>query len=397
MLESRSNRSFGGPYGPFVVALLFGACGEEAARVAVPIPDEPALTEAQVRALDEVPTAEMSFDDLVLQSGEKVSTFTRSRQGLGEEDAAPSGSQLRRKNIIAQMLASAWALTDRSAWQYSEEGDDAPAQDGLAYSYGSKDPDVRQIPPGGGCQERVHGLDCSGLVRYAATAAGIALPLVGSAAQASPATWNAVLPQDWGLRVDDVTGSAPESGDIIGWAGHIGIIAKDAAGSLIVLQSNGTAALGCANMCSVECEKNRGPSRGPRKMSLASANNVFGSQHKLLRLVVEISGKWDFRLRCAGRENDAATMTVQIDNRGGGPFEATGSGTDYNGSALGLALAGTYDAAANKLDGTLSLTTDSRSDHFAVRLDNDDTGYFPLTKVIDNGGCSAEARLISAK
>src|SRR6185295_1095855 len=91
---------------------------------------------------------------------------------------------------------------------------------------------------------------------------------------------------------------------------------------------------------------------------------------------------------------DAGVVTFKIDNDNGGAFKASGTGVDYNGAPLCFNLDGTYDQLANLAVAKLSLCDNTRADSFSQKLLEDDTGYFALTKVKNNGGCFAEARLV---
>jgi hypothetical protein len=114
----------------------------------------------------------------------------------------------------------------------------------------------------------------------------------------------------------------------------------------------------------------------------------------VLRLVTTLSGDFDLYIRCTDQSTDAAVIRFTINNDQGGPFRATGSGTDYDGSPLSFILDGTYNQETNVLEARLSLTDGTRVDGINVRLLEDDTGYFPLSKVVDNQGCFASARLV---
>jgi hypothetical protein len=190
------------------------------------------------------------------------------------------------------MLATAQYLSDRALWQKSDEGANKPAQNGLAYSYGGKDPDIRQKPPAGCCTEQVYGLDCSGFVHQAATSAGLPIPVGPASLQGTPEPWNEALVDGLKLvmKTVDLTQTGYESGDIIGWGSHIGIVVVDAAAGVSVFQSNGVS--GCkpeGGKDADQCSRNRGPTRGPRRIALADALQWFGAPSSVLRLVPEAS------------------------------------------------------------------------------------------------------------
>lgn len=75
-----------------------------------------------------------------------------------------------RKLLIAKMTKIGVRLCERSFFTYPDEGSNAPAQNGLAYVWGSKSFKNRSV---GSCTEMLYGLDCSGFIYVAATSAGL--------------------------------------------------------------------------------------------------------------------------------------------------------------------------------------------------------------------------------
>ena len=382
-----------------------------------PVVPEDALSKEIMTRIDSIPDSWLPRDEVILPNGINLRDYLEMR-GIAPDNPElqslePSseeldlrstrtatastlppaeGPQQKKNDIIAKMLVEAESLAcGRRAepdtctdWDTEAEGDsdgntlaDRPAQRGLTYIFGGKDHTVRTLPVDG-CPERTYGLDCSGLVYQIATRAGISLPVGTSATQSNPASWR--LPSQWQLEMKLVTDGAIESGDILGWSGHIGIAET---GGAIVNVISATGRPG-------ECSANINPPRGPRSLPLSE----FGPPTAILRLVTTLSGTFDMPIRCAGQPTDAAVLRFEINNDKGGPFQATGTGTDYDGTPLCFTLAGDYDQASNEVSALLSLCDQSRKDSFSVRLLTDDTGYFPLRKVVDNGGCAGEARLI---
>ena len=249
------------------------------------------LQQAQaVDAMEQLPV--LPQDKIVLVDGRTVQQVLDEFGASGRgRQAAPRTPQDYKSLAISQMVARAQQFTDRSLWQYADEGPNKPAQNGLAYSLGSKDPTVRQRPSTSCCTDQVHGLDCSGLVHLAAQAAGINLPVGTAALQGQVATWNAAFPAEWRLQMKRVnlTTEGYETGDIICWGGHIGIVVVDgfAPAGVSILQSNGVS--GCSNGAedSDACAKNRGPNRGPRRIPLVQAvsSAYFGAPSAVLRII----------------------------------------------------------------------------------------------------------------
>lgn len=237
------------------------------------------MTDDQALAADRMPTVEVSADTLVMPSGQSVREYanargitvdnphsTRRDLRTGSIPAEANSPEQRKSDIVNAMQLQASVYIDRSLWYYPAAGNDGPEQFGLAYSYGQKDPTVRARPPAGDCTERLHGLDCSGFVFRSAAAAGIAIPSGPAGTIGLADVWNVALPTGWGLTVTEVRDGSLESGDIISWGGHIGIIGAKGS-NLVVLQSNGRANDGTTR----ECSRNYGERRGPRAIALEVA------------------------------------------------------------------------------------------------------------------------------
>lgn len=336
--------------------------------------------------LNSVNSGVASSSDSALRSSTAGTPTARASGAASRIAALPAvtGPQQKKNDVVMIMLASAQDFACGRAnppclkWNYLADLTDPqnkPAQSGLTYVWGGKTPAVR-TKPSDGCPQLTHGVDCSGLVSNVASAAGLSAP-AGSAAQATPANWQ--VPVDWRLRMTAVTQGPMEAGDIIAWDGHVGI----ADSSSVVISSTGGPGL---------CTANINPPRGPRPLTVSQIG--LGAPKAVLRLVADLSGDWDMYIRCTGQSTDAAVIRFTISNGGGGTFSATGSGTDYNGAPLSFTLNGNYDPASNIVTATLAFVDGTRSDSFTQKLLADDTGYFPMTKVIDNSGCFGSARLV---
>ena len=308
------------------------------------------------------------------------------------------GPQQRKNDIVSKLLAQARYFSCGqndprcTTWDYSAESDDPetidvdesvtmPAHEGLTYIWGGKDPNVRTLPQDG-CPELTHGLDCSGLLHQIAVGVGISLPVGTSVTQADPASW--VIPEDWQLEMKLVTDGSSQSGDIVAGPGHSGIAESAEADSNVI------SAVGVPNQCAV----NIGGERGPKSLPMSSMVTSLGEVTSRLRLVTTLSGTFDMPIKCVDQTTDAGVLRFEINNDDGGPFEAEGEGIDYDGDLLCFNLSGNYDQISNEVSAVLSLCDETRKDSFTVTLLQDGTDYFPLEKVVDNGGCFAEARLI---
>jgi hypothetical protein len=110
---------------------------------------------------------------------------------------------------------------------------------------------------------------------------------------------------------------------------------------------------------------------------------------------VVISGTWQFNLRCAVQDEDAAEVIVVI-NEAGGEFFGSGAGEDYDGTPFTLEIQGGYYQAENIISGTIRFQgVTTRVDTFSTQL-LAATDYFTLSLEECNsssGCCLAEARL----
>ncbi|MBT1685895.1 NlpC/P60 family protein [Dawidia soli] len=370
------------------------------------------LDSQEIEILDNTPDA-VGFDpeDVVLPNGRNMMEYLEevNPDFLDEQGrkASPKelGPQAARNELIAKLTYTATRLIDRS--RYPGNG-----QNGLGYSWGSKDPSKLQPPPGAGtkCKEPIYGLDCSGYLYQVFKSAGIILP-EGPADLQRDATVleNAIkkaYPEFKKLKVDDL-GEIPaakfETGDIIYWlnskgqAKHIGVILKDANGRLAVFQSNGS-----PGTDSGDCDKNMSAGRGPRKLELNdpywfATNKIYG----VVRFNAAISGKWDLVLRCQGYTTDALKFNLDFPTSQEADLSITGSGVDYDGEPINCEGTLHYDNTTNVLSGNFLTTKSSapeffRNDSFEVKLATDDTGYFPMLLGEENeAGCPVEGKLVN--
>ena len=383
------------------------------------VSDPEALSTEELQILDNMPEATgFSASTVVLPNGEILTDYLEEvdrpfgEKWMGTETDAYTGlgPQDARNLMIARLAVVALNLTDRSKHQYGDEGDGKPAQDGIAYSWGSKDYTKRQVPSEGGpvCKNAVYGLDAAGFVCQLFAEAGVKIPDVSADKLRRPdvleqALKSAIASLDK-VKVEDLGAISIknfEAGDIIYWtnsdgvATHIGLVLKNDDGKLAVFQSNG-AASGDAEACKKNLEKNR----GVRRLQLDDPN-WFGPDkpYSITRINAELSGSWSFFMRCAGYNEDALTLTLEFPTSDDADFEVPGTGVDYDGSSLKVKGDMHYDNATNILSGTTYITSPEkpefyRYDSFSVRLDRDETPYFEMT-LGDNqyAGCTAEGRL----
>lgn len=362
---------------------------------------EEGLSAEESDRLGALPERLVPLNEIILPNNRNVEEYMQSR-GLslpplaaGANPAAapplrtlaaspPTGPQQRKNDLLALMVAQAHDFACGrgnprcTKWDFPADSTDPvnkPGQKGLTYVFNGKTVSVRSLP-GDGCPQMTYGLDCSGMITNVAAAAGLSAP-AGSTAQSDPEKWT--IPEDWKLKMKLVGDGSIQTGDILWWSGHIGI----AASANEVISSTGR---------SGRCASNIDAGHGPRNYTIAQLGK--GQPSKVLRLTTTLSGSWDMHIRCSDQATDAAVIRFDINNDSGGAFTANGTGTDYNGTPLSFVLSGTYDQNANTVAATLTLTDGTRADTFTQTLFEDDTGYFPLAKSIDNGGCAASARLV---
>ena len=264
-----------------------------------------------------------------------------------------------------------------------------------------------------------------------AKAAGIG-GVEGTGGQRDADKWNAVLskdPRNKGLSFENFT-QLPvnkfESGDLIVWSGHDGIIVGGGK-KMYLLQSNGSdgrshnykdqkgksykkSCVGAGGVIDRQCvkdaqEANRGKNRGPRMIDITTALTYWPGSYTILRLVTDVSGTWQLLGRCAGEERDAIDIILEISKETKQESDdkvrkisVSTTATDYDGSALTISVEGEYNKETNRMKANVAINGEvgeTRIDAFDQDLNMDDTGYFPATKVQINNGCDVEWRLIN--
>lgn len=395
----------------YVAALFFLFSCKKGGKPEEPQEDIEKYTAEQVQMLDNATAVKLTLNDIVLPNDEIAGKFLPdfdtaffnhwSREMEGIEDLGP----LDAKNaLLKQITAVALNLTDRSRHPYA-------GQNGIAYSYGAKDYKVKQKPPSSLCQEPVNGLDCSGFLWQVFSNVGIKNFPDGPANQQRKAetiqhALETSFPKLKKVKVEDLgrleTGKFM-SGDIVyfsnnGAVFHIGIVAKDRSGNLILFNSSGSQGASPA-----ECEKNKSLSRGPRSVKLDNTY-WFGQkmQYAVVRFNFEISGKWDMHFRCQNTSTDAFVLHLNFPPSERKEFTLDQDYTDYDGSLNHAKIHLKYDNTTNVLSSDMINTDGSlpgfeRKDSFTLKLKRDDSGYLPAQLVYLNGGtgCPAEFRLVN--
>jgi cell wall-associated NlpC family hydrolase len=418
------------------------SCGKHNDEPATPIEE---VAEGASDFIDELPSATgFNTSSVILPNGLSVEAYlsevdptylkkygftgsprtagTRGTTGTGTDIYKDLGPQDARNALIAQVTATALNLTDDSKHQPVNPitGD---KQNGLAYSYGSKDPTLFQAPPSplSKCGAKIYGVDCSGFVEAAFKSAGV--NLTGNALEQSQkgnilTSIQAAIPAFEKAKVDD-KGQLPKSefltGDIIYWdvlpkpdkQGHIIGADKDATHiGIVVLQRNGTLGVAQSNgrigTDADECTGNQKANRGPRIVPLDNIyffNSQF-SHYKILRINADLAGKWRYNMRCDFATADVLQLVLDFPKTTDNKIHIVTTATDYDGSRLDCTFDFTYNEPAKMLEGTASITDDGkdlRVDTFSFPLLRDNAGYVSTTRQVVNNGCAVKVSLTSLK
>lgn len=400
-----------------LAVLFIAACDRD--RLTPPPPpastEEPDfLPEEIIEGLDPLPSHPESEHTIILPNGLSAASFL-ALVGAGElrpdDDFGPQDAK---NYLIAKMAVEALRLTNRVSWVRPSEGSDRPAQpNGLAYVYGGKDTSKRRKSATGCCPE-LFGLDCSGFVKLVLGAGGVTIPEGPAASQATADLLTSALgandrykrlyAEDLGvLALEDM-----ETGDILTWMDgggivrHIGIVLNDQ-----IYQSNGSAGVANGSCSSEECDRNFGPTRGPRPIALSQAITFFASSGYQLRGVVRImahvSGDWRLYMRCTEASSDALEVDLTFPPVEDHQWTISTNFVDYDGTPLSGVFEFAYLKVDNVLTGSFEISTvecDSnpfRSEGIQVRLNRDDTGYFATTPLSRNecAGCPVAVRLVN--
>jgi hypothetical protein len=382
--------------------------------------DPEALSATEVEILDNLPEATgFNSTSVVLPNGEILDSYLQEIDLLFynqwmKTTADPYdnlGPQDARNLLIARVSAVALNLTDRSKHQKPDEGTGKPAQNGLAYSWGSKNHTIRQAPPGGGtvCTDKIYGLDCSGFIYQLFTNAGVSLLSSPANQQRQPNVLQSAIkssiPALNKVKVEDL-GKIPtskfETGDIIYWtnsggvATHIGIVLKDVGGNLAVFQSNGS-----PGNSADDCSKNMGLTRGARRLQL---NDPYwfgqGKSYGITRINAEISGKWDFTLKCSGATFDFITYDLDFPTNTNQSFQINKTSVYPSDNATyNVSFNFNYDKTTNILSCDFLTTSPDfpsfyRNDYFSQKLTRDEIGFFGVTLGSNqDAGCPYVAKL----
>lgn len=378
------------------------------------------LTDSQVEFWDNQESLELGSDEIMLPNGLSLEEYLIEmdpdfynewdKKSISTTDEL--GPQDSKNLLIARLTMMSVFFTTRSNFVYEGTDMGDPPQNGLAYALGSRNYTERMKPRYGKCSEEVYGLDCSGLIWNMFLGAGVDIGITTRAEhQRQPDRLQTAIkkafPELKKIKVEDlgkIETSEVESGDIIYWiddegeACHIGMMLKTSTGTLALAQSNGSGY--------IKCEDNYGPRRGPRFMNLNAAIQPpplgFDDNYSVVRINAEISGKWDVVIRCQNETYDFLTVSLDFPTTNSTSFNISkeavyqGDNIHYN-----LEFLFEYDNVTNILScnfGTSAAAFPNfyRWDSFSVKLERDNTGYFPVTLgQNENAGCLYDVKLVN--
>jgi cell wall-associated NlpC family hydrolase len=369
------------------------------------------MTSELLEALDQLPISDFKLEDIVLPNGLKYNDFNVNI--FDEEDSnlrssSSSISAVDAKNaLIKELSKNAYYLTQREYFQYKDEGKNKPAQNGLAFVYGSRDIKERSryrysvknlwyLP----CDDYLYGLDCSGYIYKVFSLSKVPLPVGRANDYRQENVLETAFKQNKYLqkiKVDNL-GSLPlekvESGDIVYW--------KDAAGNAfhmgMFIFAKGGIHLANSAGGPERCDRNQSTNGGPllrdNSEYPALLLNQQSAPHGYGIVRVNVADAWTFSLRCAGASYDVCTSELSIMLSENLVEEISISCSDYDGSPLTLIFNINYNKDTKILNIRMTLKEDGRVDNVQFSLSNNDSGYVNMQKVNDNGGCYAQMRLV---
>ncbi|MEN9918329.1 MAG: hypothetical protein RL662_765 [Bacteroidota bacterium] len=354
--------------------------------------------------------------ELMLPNGLKIGDF---ETNLSDIMGDTVGSEVKysyadvKNAVIKEISKRALEFTKRENYQFRNEGSGKPAQNGLAFVYGSRVVDKRHLytatPLGNNvgvsysyCNDSLYGLDCSGYVYRIFNDSHIPLE-VGQVRDYFQKTLiqdalKKALPK-YNLITKDL-GQIPmknfQPGDFIIWNStpfrfpyHMGIVLKS--NILMVANSSGGP---------TTCERNVSVDGGPVIRSMKYISESFSKYggYNILRIMPPDA--WQINFRYAGMDYDLVLSEASLnldENSLNKNIEIRGA--DYRNKPFKFVIDYTYTAQDQTLDvkvTTLVRNQKRRSDSTKIYLDKDNSEYRVMTKLIDNGESAVELRLSSS-
>ena len=291
-----------------VCVFIFNSCKKkEDALTPAPAPDSiPAatgdvpLTDDQSAFLATVQDTFIRLEDIILDDGQNVRSFLEINDpdflltypSRGVSSTAALSPREQKNMFLSRMFTVGNYLVDDTKHTHPAGGANEPAQTGLAYSWGSKDYNIRQLPPTkaevtslcpGGCNDlKIYGLDCTGMI-YNMTTLSFLPPVqpksnyfMGTIVNAELWTTAFRYSTDYqDLKMKDkgqLTKAEMINGDMIFWGRHVGVYING-----WFYQSNGKS-------CKPGCNNNLSQGSGPRCISLAEVLGYGLGSYKVFRI-----------------------------------------------------------------------------------------------------------------
>jgi hypothetical protein len=242
------------------------------------------LNDEAVAVLDTCRRANFKLQDLVLPDGRNLQDYLKATEpgALHRNTATTFTYNDRKSYVIALMTYQAWWLTQDRTYPAGTGINEPEQTSGLGYVLGGKQTQTRQSALDlntGTCDDKIYGIDCSGLISNIAYFAHLVNPPAGTSNQQIPANWEKVLKNSYSEfanvkveRVENLPNSKLIPGDIVFFRpkegsaiNHVGIILQDNKGNLALINSYGNG--------SAKCTENYnyirlGVKKGPTQISL---------------------------------------------------------------------------------------------------------------------------------
>ncbi len=196
-------------------------------------------------------------------------------------------------DLISGLCTQARFLANRKNFTYPLIDSINSAQTGLGYSWGSKDYNARNNPPGekDSCKYKIYGLDCSGFVYQLFRLNKIKIPAGTASLQRKPATLVKGLTPYFGdstsfsitdlgrLNISDI-----RSGDILyfknraGEVVHIGLCLIDEEGTLVFYEASGSPN---------RCDENISLKKGIRGLIITTKLSTDKRDYSVVRIAIK--------------------------------------------------------------------------------------------------------------
>ncbi|MFN8309308.1 MAG: NlpC/P60 family protein [Chitinophagales bacterium] len=410
----KNSNSFSKPrFGPFtaivlVCAILFSGCRKDVVQEASYVEY---LNAEELENLDKSQTVtNLTADHILLPNGQSAEAFLSNMDSAYYSEWHKTGGTLydkvgptNSKNIlIGRICNAAYYYCNRSRFNFPDEGEGKPAQNGLAYVYGSRDIDQRRVGYTSRCRESLYGVDCSGFVDLICRTAGFHIGNLKATDEIIPSNIESAIHRDIPeLRkckveaLGQIPSSEMQSGDFVAWIHpgsktyhHIGMVVRDDQGNLFVSMSSGDP--------NYSCSQNKALSRGPVIKNIDDKYWFRNSNenYTVCRINADLSGNWDFHFRCSGNTSDFIVHHLTFPTAYSSDFVLRNDFTDTDGSPNRAVFNFNYNRETNVLS-CVCITTDGwlpdfeRRDEFSIVLTDDNIEYFDMAnRYIHNGqGC----------